>query len=422
MPNPFLVIANICYSNLVRSGLERMGDQKWRAIAGLCLTISLTTISTLADPIEKRPLDEPILFVGVSNMDLGGAMKKNFLIDQPSGTVIVEPNVRIRIQAFGQLLAGVKAVLFTTSHDLCEPFVASASEADFGLDQEHTITFNVSLPKDQTTYYICFSFEDMPLVQYHLNRSLPLTRTSEFIHQGSVPYVTIKTKRRIKEYYMDMWLQITVVVVLLILSGLFSGLNLGLMSLEKTELKILLKVGDARERSYAQKIYPIRKSGNYLLCTLLLGNVVVNSSISILFDDLTTGYVALIVASIGIVIFGEIVPQAICTRYGLAVGAHTVFLTRIFMILTFPLSYPISRILDKVLGEEVSRQVYNRERLLELIRMSKEQEGDLKNCQEVQIVTGALELSRKVVRDVMTNIKDVYMMPSDATLDPQDKG
>jgi len=38
------------------------------------------------------------------------------------------------------------------------------------------------------------------------------------------------------------------------------------------------------------------------------------------------------------------------------------------MILTFPLSYPISLILDRVLGEEIGN-VYNRERLKELIKV-----------------------------------------------------
>jgi len=45
------------------------------------------------------------------------------------------------------------------------------------------------------------------------------------------------------------------------------------------------------------------------------------------------------------------------------------------MLVTFPLSYPISRILDCALGEEIG-YVYNRDRLRELLRLT-EKEMDL---------------------------------------------
>lgn len=39
------------------------------------------------------------------------------------------------------------------------------------------------------------------------------------------------------------------------------------------------------------------------------------------------------------------------------------------MVLTFPLAYPTSKFLDFLLGEEIGN-VYNRERLKELVRVS----------------------------------------------------
>ena len=47
---------------------------------------------------------------------------------------------------------------------------------------------------------------------------------------------------------------------------------------------------------------------------------------------------------------GEIIPQAVCSRYGLAVGAYSAWFVRILMWLTCPISWPISKILDYTLG------------------------------------------------------------------------
>uniref|UniRef100_A0A3P8VDC0 Metal transporter n=2 Tax=Cynoglossus semilaevis TaxID=244447 RepID=A0A3P8VDC0_CYNSE len=218
-----------------------------------------------------------------------------------------------------------------------------------------------------------------------------------------------------KKSLLPIWLQVIFISFLLVLSGMFSGLNLGLMALDPMELRIVQSCGTEKEKKYARKIEPIRRKGNYLLCSLLLGNVLVNTTLTILLDDLTNSGIGAVVAStVGIVIFGEIVPQALCSRHGLAVGANTILVTKLFMLLTFPLSWPISKILDCVLGQEIGT-VYNREKLVEMLKVT-EPYNDLVK-EELNMIQGALELRTKTVEDVMTPLNNCFMIHSCAVLD-----
>ncbi|XP_053181070.1 metal transporter CNNM4 [Scomber japonicus] len=218
-----------------------------------------------------------------------------------------------------------------------------------------------------------------------------------------------------KKSLLPIWLQVILIAFLLVLSGMFSGLNLGLMALDPMELRIVQSCGTEKEKKYARKIEPIRRKGNYLLCSLLLGNVLVNTTLTILLDDLTnSGLGAVVASTVGIVIFGEIVPQALCSRHGLAVGANTIMVTKLFMLLTLPLSWPISKLLDCVLGQEIGT-VYNREKLVEMLKVT-EPYNDLVK-EELNMIQGALELRTKTVEDVMTPINNCYMIHSDAVLD-----
>lgn len=215
-------------------------------------------------------------------------------------------------------------------------------------------------------------------------------------------------------FLINFYVQVAVVVLFLCLSGLFSGLNLGLMSLDLMELQIVEAAGTVKEKDFARKIRPLRARGNQLLCTILLGNVVVNSTMTVLLDNLTgSGVYAILSSTLGIVIVGEIIPQAVCSRHGLAVGAHTIFITYFFMIVTVWIAWPISWVLDRILGKEIGN-VYNRERLIELVKLS-EEHGDFEK-DETKIIAGALELKRKSVYEIMTPISDAYMIPFDAML------
>lgn len=285
--------------------------------------------------------------------------------------------------------------------------VASYQLKEDNIVSPNMIRFFVVLPPTKTgdRYYFCIKQSD-PLSP---NRT---TNQSKWVHQGEKYYLSMIVEQPI----VTVTYEILLIVVLLVLSAVTSGLNLGLMSLDMNELAVISSCGSDREKSFARTIQPLRKRGNFLLCALLLGNVMVNSSLTVILEDLSSGLVAVIGSTLAIVILGEILPQAICARKGLEIGARTIFLTYLFMIVTFPLSYPISRLLDWVLGEE-NGHVYDRERLMEFIKITghhTQLESD-----EVAIISGALKLKKIKVSEIMTRIEDVFMLPLQCQLDLQ---
>lgn len=123
------------------------------------------------------------------------------------------------------------------------------------------------------------------------------------------------------------------------------------MSLDTTNLSILEIAGTPQQQYYASRIIPIRKNGHILLATLLLTNTVLNETLPILFDDIfSKGFISVIVSTALLVLFAEIIPQAIFSKHGLAIGAMFAFPVRILIALWFVISWPISKFLDHLLG------------------------------------------------------------------------
>jgi len=202
-------------------------------------------------------------------------------------------------------------------------------------------------------------------------------------------------------------------IFLLMMSGLFSGLTLGLLGLDPVSLTIVAK-GDTTNAVYAQKVIPIRAKGNLLLCTLLLGNVAVNSALSILLANFAGGLLGFMLSTAFIVIFGEIIPQAACSRYALYIGSKVICIVRVLILMIYPLSWSIAKVLDCVLGEDLGLVYTNRE-LRNLVEVHKMQ-GDLPTV-SAGIMQGALDFSKLTVESVMTQWKSVFYLYCDAKLD-----
>ncbi|EDL94251.1 cyclin M1 (predicted) [Rattus norvegicus] len=84
------------------------------------------------------------------------------------------------------------------------------------------------------------------------------------------------------------------------------------------------------------------------------------------------------------------------------------------MAAAFPVCYPLGRLLDWALRQEIST-FYTREKLLETLRAADPYSDLVK--EELNIIQGALELRTKVVEEVLTPLGDCFMLRSDAVLD-----
>lgn len=205
---------------------------------------------------------------------------------------------------------------------------------------------------------------------------------------------------------------IVVAAALILLAALFSGLNLGLMSLDIYELRRKAALGDLN----ASKIYGVRANGNLLLVTLLTGNVAVISALSIVLDSVYHGVVAGVLTTVLITIFGEILPQAILARYALDLGAQFVGIVRFFIILLYPVCAPVAWLLDRLLGSELPT-VYSKTELKQILADHRHHKNSELDRDEIRIARGALSFGDRLIKQVMTPRSVAVMIPADAVLD-----
>ena len=203
-------------------------------------------------------------------------------------------------------------------------------------------------------------------------------------------------------------------VLLLSLAALFSGLTLGMLSLDVQQLEIVREAGTPEERRNAALILPVRAQGNLLLCTLVLGNVAVTSMEAILLADLTSGLMGFFLSTVLVVIFGEIIPQAICARYALVIGGRAVPIINVLLFVLYPFTKPLSACLDYALGEEIGHS-YSRAEFSKLVSIQVSSKTIA--ASEALIIGGALTFRSKTVRAVATPVERMFAVSASDVLD-----
>lgn len=219
----------------------------------------------------------------------------------------------------------------------------------------------------------------------------------------------------------EFWINAAIAMVLVLLGGLFAGLTLGLMGQDEIYLQVIEQSGEGAERIHARRVLRLLQRGkHWVLVTLLLSNVITNETLPIVLDrSLGGGWPAVVSSTVLIVIFGEIIPQSVCVRYGLAIGSYLSPLVLGLMYLMYPVGKPTAMLLDWILGEDHGT-VYKKAGLKTLVTLHKTlgtSPADRLNQDEVTIISAVLDLKDKPVVAIMTPINDVFTMSIDDVLD-----
>ncbi len=202
--------------------------------------------------------------------------------------------------------------------------------------------------------------------------------------------------------------------LLVSISGIYSGLNVSLLSLNISDLERKAKLGNI----YAKRILPLRRNSHLTIASIIISNVGAISATSLVLHNIMNGWAAGILSTVFIVVFSEVIPQAIFIRHSLILTGRLSFFMNIMIVLTYPLSKPLELLLNKIVGQE-TKEFMSRNELGILIAEHTHQKSSELDDSEIEIMMGALQLSDKQTRSIMTPIENTYWMTMNTYLTPE---
>jgi metal transporter CNNM len=166
---------------------------------------------------------------------------------------------------------------------------------------------------------------------------------------------------------MSVWMLLMVIAVLVLLAGLMAGLIISVFSFDVARLRTLSRRTTTLEGQRARKLLLILRNPHWLLVTLVVVDSAATEMLPLLFNVLVNPAMAVVVSVVLLVVFGEIIPEALFTHHALAFASALAPLISILMVVTAPISWPVGRMLDWCVGSR-SSVAFKRGQLREVIR------------------------------------------------------
>lgn len=228
------------------------------------------------------------------------------------------------------------------------------------------------------------------------------------------------------------WFFMFMVAVLTLFAGMMSGLTVGYLSVDQLTMELRETTGTPMEKEYSKVILPVLSNRHWLLCTLLLMNSFAMEALPVFLDRVFSRFAAVVISVTLLLIFGEVIPQALCTGpRQIQIAAMAAPMTRFLMIISWPITFWLGKCLDIILGEQGKTRYQNQD-LKALVEMhtydalKKISEEEEKNPyipkedipkpsntmglvqEQANLMISALEIKEKKVVEVMIHFESVY--------------
>lgn len=218
----------------------------------------------------------------------------------------------------------------------------------------------------------------------------------------------------------DLWKQIFVLIVLLLLSAFFSSAETSLVSVNKIRMRTLADEGNAR----ARLVLKILDNQAKMLSAILIGNNLVNTAAASIATTIAYSFggaavgVATFVITLLILIFGEITPKTMATErsermsltYAPVISTLMVLLTPVIVFIN-AFSFVILRLFGA--GKDTGQQTLTESELRTIVDVSHE-EGVIEK-DEKEMINKVFDLGDAKAKDVMVPRVHVVMAKRDST-------
>lgn len=217
-------------------------------------------------------------------------------------------------------------------------------------------------------------------------------------------------------------LSVVFIVILVLFSGYFSATETALTSVNRTKLKLKAQDGNkaAKNALYLLDRY------DKVLSAILVGNNLVNITLSVLFNNLfekvipnaaVSGIVSVAVSTAIVLTFGEISPKMIAKENSERISMAFGYPMRAIMVILYPITIlfaGLKFILRKIFKSKNDDKI-TEEELLSMVEEAQE-DGSL-DMQERELISSAIEFDDAEVEDIFVPRVNVVAVPIDMPME-----